>query len=102
MHQDLVYCCNVMYYIIIHFVIHFLVTDYTTTAINMMVSKVSGDSDCLPMPIAPPPLCHNAERPELSVAVASYVSRFNKDSFEGPTLVSFSNINMVGHSVVTP
>ena len=50
----------------------FYVTEYTTKVIEMVVSKVSEDTDCLPMPIAPPPLCHQAERPELGRAVADY------------------------------
>ena len=56
-----------------------LVTEYTATMLKMVVSIVSGDVESqITMPVAPPPLCHNADRPELSQAIARHVSRFNK------------------------
>ena len=57
-----------------------LVTEYTAKMLEMVVWKAAGDSDSprIVMPVAPPSLCHEANRPEMSHAVANYVSRFKK------------------------
>ena len=55
-------------------------TEYTAKMLEMVVCKASGDMDSSPiiMPVDPPSLCHEATHPELSDAVAAYVSRFKK------------------------